>query len=154
MKIYFSQFYHLLHANHGIEKLSGPQQKGDLSIIRIPSAGCMPKHCCLLLEQNSWLCKYLVTDKCFIDLDLLFWGLFLKVLKLIQKSMGLALLKGFHVHDNGIYYSSALWKCLLDHKAQVAASVAGGCMKIFLDGSGKRYWALEPRGMINRHVSI
>lgn len=71
--------------------------------------------------------------------------------------MFFALLKGFCIHNNGIHYSSALWKHLLDHKAQVAAfvaSVADECMNIFLDGTGECDWALEPGGMINRHVSI
>lgn len=71
--------------------------------------------------------------------------------------MFLALLKGFRIYNNGIYYSSALRKRLLDHKAQVAAfvaSVAGEYTNIFLDGTGKCYRVLEPRGMINRHVSI
>lgn len=56
--------------------------------------------------------------------------------------MGLALLKGFLIRNSGIYYPLALWKRLLDHKAQVAAfvaSVAGECLNIFHDGTGKRY---------------
>jgi len=43
MKIRFSLFQHLLHVKHDIEKLSGPQQKGDFSVIRIASVGCVPK---------------------------------------------------------------------------------------------------------------
>lgn len=71
--------------------------------------------------------------------------------------MGLALPKGFHIHNNGIYYSSVLWNPLPDQKAQVPAfvtSAAGEHMNIFRAGTGKCYGALEPGGMINRHVSI
>lgn len=51
----------------------------------------------------------------------------------MQKSMILALLKGFCIHKNEIYYSPALWKHFLDHKAQVAAFAAsvGGESRIF-----------------------
>lgn len=149
MKIQFSWSYHLLHVSYVIKKLSGPQQKGDLLIIIIPSICCVSK----ALLPFMWI--ELPLTILFTDLELLFGGLLKKFLSLYKKFMFLALLKCPCIHNNHIYYTSALWKCL--NKAQeccCVVSAAGECVNIFLDGTGKHYWASEPRGMINRHVSI
>lgn len=51
-----------------------------------------------------------------------------------------ALLKGPCILHDHVHYSSTVWKCFWDHKAQVGgggASVAGECIGIFLGRNGK-----------------
>lgn len=131
-------------------------RKVDLSIIRISSVGGALEHCFLLFEHNCWLCRYTVTDSCFIDLKFFFWGRFRKLLRLIKINSMIALLKGPCILNVHVHYSSALWRCFWDRRAQVGGgtSVAGECTGIFLGRTGKHSWVLEPRGMISRHVSI
>lgn len=112
MKIYFFQFKHLLYVNLDIKKLSGPQQKGDLSIIRISLVGCVPERCRRYWNRIGGFGGFLSLINVLLTQSYCFERFFKKVLKLIRKSTFLVLII---ICNNHIYYSSGLWKRLLCH---------------------------------------